>query len=149
MSEPKTVAIVGTGLIGCAWAAIFARAGWLVRLTDPHGPTLDAAKQRIADELRGLARHGLCDDPDGAAKRLTVARDLADAVAGVTFVQENGPEKVEDKIALFDVLWEAKDGAISARDGAARKDTARRESSRPSALLQRVVIGPMGQQPAL
>jgi len=101
MPEPKTVAIVGTGLIGCAWAAIFARAGWQVRLTDPHAPTLAAAPQRITDELRGLARHGLCDDPEGAAKRLTAARDLADAVAGVAFVQENGPEKVEDKIAIY------------------------------------------------
>ena len=36
MPETKTVAIVGVGLIGRAWAAIFARAGWQVRLTDPH-----------------------------------------------------------------------------------------------------------------
>jgi 3-hydroxyacyl-CoA dehydrogenase len=32
----RNVAIVGAGLIGRAWAAIFARAGWNVRLTDPH-----------------------------------------------------------------------------------------------------------------
>ena len=49
MSEPKTVAIIGTGLIGCAWAAIFARAGWQVRLTDPHAPTLDEVVALIAD----------------------------------------------------------------------------------------------------
>jgi len=29
----RTVAIVGVGLVGRAWAAIFARAGWNVRLT--------------------------------------------------------------------------------------------------------------------
>ena len=42
-TKVSTVAIVGSGLIGRAWAAIFARAGWNVRLTDPHAPTLAAA----------------------------------------------------------------------------------------------------------
>jgi 3-hydroxyacyl-CoA dehydrogenase len=34
------VTLVGIGLIGRAWAAIFARAGWNVRLTDPQAPRL-------------------------------------------------------------------------------------------------------------
>ncbi|CAN5315366.1 3-hydroxyacyl-CoA dehydrogenase [soil metagenome] len=101
MSNKRNVAIVGTGLIGRAWAAIFARAGWNVRLTDPHGPTLSAAPGLILKELRALNRHGLADDPDGAASRISLASSLADALAGVEFVQENGPEKIEDKIALF------------------------------------------------
>ncbi len=106
MAETKnnTVAIVGVGLIGRAWAAIFARAGWSVRVTDPHGPTLENAPRLIRDELHALARHGLADDPDGAAARVTVAASVADAVQGASFVQENGPEKVEDKIALFAAL---------------------------------------------
>ena len=97
----NTVAIIGVGLIGRAWAAIFARAGWSVRVTDPHAPTLENSPKLIRDELHALARHGLADDPDGAAARVTVAASLADAVQGASFVQENGPEKVEDKIALF------------------------------------------------
>jgi 3-hydroxyacyl-CoA dehydrogenase len=101
MSTDQRVAIVGAGLIGCAWAAIFARAGWQVRLTDPHGPTLTAAPARVAKELQALARHGLAQEPDAAAARLSVAASLADAVKDVAFVQENGPEKVEDKIAIF------------------------------------------------
>jgi L-gulonate 3-dehydrogenase len=97
----RHVAIVGAGLIGRAWAAIFARAGWQVRLTDPHAPTLEAAPRLILDELRALGRHGLADDPDRAAARVSVAANLAEAVAGVEFVQENGPEKVEEKRLIF------------------------------------------------
>ncbi len=99
--KSKHVAIVGVGLIGRAWAAIFARAGWNVRLTDPHREMLEAAPGLIRDELRALARHGLADDPDGAAARLTVAASLEDAVAEVEFVQENGPELVEQKKIIF------------------------------------------------
>jgi L-gulonate 3-dehydrogenase len=97
----RQVAIVGVGLIGRAWAAIFARAGWNVRLTDPHEPTLNSAIDLIRNELHALARHGLADDPDGAAARLTVAHSVEAAVEGVEFVQENGPELVEQKKAIF------------------------------------------------
>lgn len=101
MSDQQSVAIVGAGLIGCAWAAIFARTGWSVRLTDPHEPTLKAAPARIKAELQALAQHGLADDPDGAAARISTAPTLAAAVDGVAFVQENGPETIEAKIAIF------------------------------------------------
>ena len=100
-SAERNVAIVGAGLIGRAWAAIFARAGWNVRLTDPHIPTLKAAPRLIRDELRALSRHGLADDPDGAIARVSVAASLQEAVIDVEFVQENGPEKVEDKQTIF------------------------------------------------
>jgi 3-hydroxyacyl-CoA dehydrogenase len=97
----RSVAIVGVGLIGRAWAAIFARAGWTVRLTDPHALTLAAAPALIRDELHALAKHGLATDPDAAAARVSVVASLADAVRGVAFVQENGPEDVAQKIAIF------------------------------------------------
>lgn len=100
-STERNVAIVGSGLIGRAWAAIFARAGWNVRLTDPHVPTLKAAPRLIRDELHALARHGLADDPDGAAARISIAASLQEALLDVEFVQENGPEIVEDKKTIF------------------------------------------------
>src|SRR3954471_16992799 len=93
----RNVAIVGTGLIGRAWAAIFARADWNVRLNDPHIPTLKASPRLIRDELYALARHGLCNDPDGAVTRVSIAGSLLEALLDVEFVQENGPESVEDK----------------------------------------------------
>jgi 3-hydroxyacyl-CoA dehydrogenase len=97
----RKVAIVGAGLIGRAWAVIFARAGWNVRLTDPHVPTLKAAPRLIRDELHALARHGLATDPDGAVARVSAAGNLEEAVRDVEFVQENGPERVDDKRSIF------------------------------------------------
>jgi L-gulonate 3-dehydrogenase len=100
-SSNKTVAIVGSGLIGRAWAAIFARAGWAVRMTDPHAPTLSMAPSAVRDELLALARHGLCEDPEGAAGRVTAFPSLAEALSGASFVQENGPERLDLKKEIF------------------------------------------------
>src|SRR5260221_6320174 len=100
-STERNGPIVGAGLIGRAWAAILARAGWTVRLTARHVPTLVAAPRLIRDELLALARHGLANDPDGAVARVSVAGSLKEAVDDVALVQENGPEKVEEKKLIF------------------------------------------------
>ncbi|WP_375458966.1 3-hydroxyacyl-CoA dehydrogenase [uncultured Enterovirga sp.] len=97
----NTVAILGSGLIGRAWAVVFARGGWNVRLTDTHPETLAAAPRLIRAGLDALAEHGLVPDPAGAAARVSVSASLEEAVAGVDLVQENGPETVEAKRALF------------------------------------------------
>src|ERR1700730_17886538 len=96
-STERNVAIVGAGLIGSAWAAIFARTGWNGRLTEPHLPTVAGAPRLIRDELLALARHGLADDPDGAVARVSVAGSLKEAVDNVEVVQENGPGEVQRK----------------------------------------------------
>ena len=97
----ETVAIVGSGLIGRAWAMIFARAGWSVRLYDPAAGVAAAAVGLCAAGLQDLATEGLCEDPASAAARIAAAPSLADALAGVDLVQENGPEDQATKQALF------------------------------------------------
>ncbi|MEG9528061.1 MAG: 3-hydroxyacyl-CoA dehydrogenase [Hyphomicrobiales bacterium] len=96
-----SVAIVGAGLIGRAWAMIFARAGWDVRLFDAAAGVAEAAVPLCAEGLRTLAANGLCPDPEGAARRIRAAGNLADALEGVAFVQENGPERLDVKQSLF------------------------------------------------
>ena len=55
----STVGIIGAGLIGRAWANVFARAGWDVRLWDPDAATLAAAPRLIEEALHDAAKHGL------------------------------------------------------------------------------------------
>ena len=52
---PHSVAIIGTGLIGRAWAMIFARAGWDVALYDPAPGVAEAATGLCAQGLTDLA----------------------------------------------------------------------------------------------
>ncbi|TNC16383.1 3-hydroxyacyl-CoA dehydrogenase [Methylobacterium terricola] len=99
-----TVAIVGSGLIGRSWAVVFARAGFAVRLTDLHPEALAAAPGHIAEALRQLEGHGLVADVPAALARIRTCATLAEAVAGADLVQENGPETVEAKRALFSEL---------------------------------------------
>ena len=102
-----TIGIVGVGLIGRAWSNVFSRAGWDVRLYDAHAQTLAAAPDRIAQSLQDLAAHGLVEDATAAAERITVAGSLEEAVADVDLVQESGPERVSDKIAIYKQLDQA------------------------------------------
>jgi len=96
-----TVGVVGAGLIGRAWANVFARAGWDVRLWDPDKDALAAAPGLIEEALHDVARHGLAEDAAAAARRITPAASLEEAVQDVAFVQENGPERVEVKLEVF------------------------------------------------
>jgi 3-hydroxyacyl-CoA dehydrogenase len=99
-----TAAIVGAGLIGRSWAIVFARAGWNVRLTDPSAEALANAPRLIRQGLNELAAYDLVDNAAGAAELVSVSRSLAEAVEGVDLVQENGPERLEDKRRIFSEL---------------------------------------------
>jgi L-gulonate 3-dehydrogenase len=100
----KTIAVIGAGLIGRAWAMVFARAGWRVRVNDREATQLDAARDFITASLDEQATHGLVVDAAAARARIDYLRDLAPAVAGVAWVQENLPETLEAKREIFGAL---------------------------------------------
>jgi L-gulonate 3-dehydrogenase len=95
------VAVIGAGLIGRAWAMVFARAGWDVALYDALPGIAEAGLRTIGEGLRALSEHGLADDPAAAAARVRAAPGVAAALDGASFVQENVPETVEAKRAIF------------------------------------------------
>jgi L-gulonate 3-dehydrogenase len=95
------IAVIGSGLIGRAWAMVFARAGWDVAMYDAIDGAAAKALGLITEGLDELARHGLVTDPQGAAQRVRAAKSVADALEGVGFVQENVPETVAAKRAIF------------------------------------------------
>ena len=99
-----TIAVIGAGLIGRAWAMVFARAGWHVRLTDTHDQARTEAPNLLAAALAAQAKYGLVDDAAAAMQRIVVCATLEDAATDVDFVQECGPETVDAKIAIFKAL---------------------------------------------
>jgi 3-hydroxyacyl-CoA dehydrogenase len=100
----KTIAVIGAGLIGRAWAMVFARAGWAVRLTDTNADQLSRARAFIAASLDEQRQHELVADAGAALARIEYAADLESAIAGADWVQENLPEKVDVKREVFEEL---------------------------------------------
>jgi len=66
------VAVIGAGLIGRAWAMVFARAGWEAALYDAVDGVAQNALGLVAEGLDELAKHGLVADAKGSAARVRV-----------------------------------------------------------------------------
>lgn len=94
LAQPE-IAIIGAGLIGRAWAYVFARAGLNVRAWDADPATL----ARLPAEMDAMiAEAG--GDP-AIAGRIRPVATLAEALEGAALAQENGPERLDVKRALF------------------------------------------------
>ena len=103
----KTIAIIGSGLIGRSWGIVFARAQCSVRLYDTVPEALEKAVTAIRSGLSELQEYGLFEgDVEAALSKVSTHSELADAVSGVDHVQENGPERLEAKRDLFKALDE-------------------------------------------
>ncbi len=100
------VAIVGSGFIGRAWAITFARGGHAVVLWDNDSTAPQKALEFIRGMLPDLAEHDLLGGigPEALLANITTERDLAAALAGASHVQENTPEELPVKIAIFKEL---------------------------------------------
>jgi len=100
----RRVAIIGTGVIGASWAALFLAKGLEVAATDP-APNAEASLKRFIETAwPALKRLGLA--PGASQSKLTFTTDLSKAVKGVGLVQENGPERIDFKKKLYGQLDE-------------------------------------------
>ena len=97
----RRVAIIGTGVIGASWTALFLAKGIDVAATD----VAPGAEARLNEFLAAAKPQleslgGLADRPG----QLSFHADLADALKGVDLVQENGPERLDFKRTLYEQL---------------------------------------------
>jgi 3-hydroxyacyl-CoA dehydrogenase len=100
----ERVAIIGTGVIGASWAALFLAKGLDVVATD-IAPNAESSLNRFIDAAwPALERLGLSS---GASRsRLKFTPEVEAAVAHVDLIQENGPERLDFKKDLYKNLDE-------------------------------------------
>ncbi len=96
------IGVVGAGLIGRAWAMLFAQAGWRVDIFDASTAALDVCMQEIATMLEDLHGAGLLREAqENILARIQPAATLAQACRDAVLVQENIRETVAAKIEIF------------------------------------------------
>jgi 3-hydroxyacyl-CoA dehydrogenase len=100
----RRIAIIGTGVIGASWTALFLAKGLEVVATD-IAPTAEAALRKFVETAwPALNRLGL--SPGASQSNLKFTAALAQAVADADLVQENGPERIDFKQKLYGQLDE-------------------------------------------
>ena len=95
----RRIAIVGTGVIGASWAALYLARGFNVVATDPAPNAEASLRQYIDAAWKDLTVLGL--SPKASRDHLEFTLNMKQALSDADFVQENGPERQEFKIKLF------------------------------------------------
>ena len=95
MIRPRSIAIVGGGLMGAGIAQVFAVAGHSVTVFEPAEAIRATVRSRISETL---SLYGL---DTSVAEAITVTGDFAQAVGCADYVTEAAPEKLELKQKIF------------------------------------------------
>ena len=98
------IGVVGAGLIGRAWAIVFARAGFDVALWDGDRGAVAASLETIKARLADLAEVALVENIPEILGRIRPADALEDALADADYVQENLPERLDIKKEIYSRL---------------------------------------------
>jgi len=98
MTKLSSTAVIGAGLIGASWTALFAAAGKNVRVYDVAPDTELTVTAYIESVKPALKELGLLQEKMGA---ISFHDSVKDAVQGVGFVQENVPERLPIKHATY------------------------------------------------
>ena len=106
MMTDINVTIVGGGMIGRGWIIAFARAGMRTTVWSRNPETSQSAIAFIHDVLPWLEAEGLLSGRTAidVAENVHIENDLETALAGTDYVQENAPEDIDSKLALFEFL---------------------------------------------
>jgi 3-hydroxyacyl-CoA dehydrogenase len=98
----RRIAIIGTGVIGASWTALYLAKGLEVVATDVAPDAETSLRRFVKAAWPALERLGLA--PGASQSRLTFTPDLPTAVAGADLIQENGPERIDFKKKLYGQL---------------------------------------------
>jgi 3-hydroxyacyl-CoA dehydrogenase len=99
------VAVLGAGTIGASWAAWFLSRGMTVAISDPNPAAEAYARRYIEKAWPTLKRLGMTETASPDAWTFHAIPEAA--VAGAEFVQENAPERLPIKRALYAAIEDA------------------------------------------
>jgi len=98
VTEIKTFAALGTGVIGSGWVARVLAHGLDVIAWDPAPGAEAALRVRTTKAWRALTAQGLA--PGASQSRLKFVATVEECVAQADFIQESAPERQDLKLAL-------------------------------------------------
>lgn len=99
----KKAASVGGGVIGSSWTLLFAMKGIEVCQYDINDEQIENCKKNIERNIASLVEFGAIkeEDIEKIHERISYTTKISEAVDGVQFIQENGPERLNLKQSIL------------------------------------------------
>ena len=97
----KNIGVIGGGLIGASWAAIFSKSGFNVFVYDPYPDVFDTYKSRVTSFLEELKTIDETINVEESLKRINANVTIEDLCSNVEYIQESAPEILSVKQELF------------------------------------------------
>ena len=101
----KKIIVIGGGVIGASWAAVFLAHKMIVTICDPkEGIELEIVNN-IDKALSELSDIGFNDSNITTSNsHIFFEKDIKKAVIDADYIQENGPENIDFKVALWEEI---------------------------------------------
>ena len=97
----KNVGVIGGGLIGASWAAIFSKSGFNVFVYDPYPDVFDTYESRVTSFLEELKTIDETINVEESLNRINANITIEDLCSNVEYIQESAPEILSVKQELF------------------------------------------------
>ena len=97
----KNIGVIGGGLIGASWAAIFSKSGFNVFVYDPFPDVFDTYKSRVTSFLEELKSIDETINVEESLNRIRENVTIEDLCSNVEYIQESAPEILSVKQELF------------------------------------------------
>jgi ketoreductase RED1 len=135
LNRYSKVTVIGAGVIGASWTALFLAHGLSVVVNDPRPDVETIVRDYIRNNLSTLKELGL--PTENLERKLSFEADLERSVTGADLVQENGPERIEFKQDLWERIGKVVgDHALLLSSSSAKTATEQAlRMSRPERLL--------------
>ena len=97
----KNIGVIGGGLIGASWAAIFSKSGFNVFVYDPYPDVFDTYESRVTSFLEELKTIDETINVEESLNRINANVTIEDLCSNVEYIQESAPEILSVKQELF------------------------------------------------
>jgi carnitine 3-dehydrogenase len=105
--HPKRIGLIGTGSVGCGWAAIYLARGFDVIACDPSPDAEARVRAFVTDTWDALRALGTATETRVPEHKLAFVRDAGAVAAASGFVQENAPENLALKQKVYAEIEDA------------------------------------------
>lgn len=104
LERPRRIGLIGTGSVGCGWAAIYLARGHAVIASDPAPDAEPRARAFIADSWEALRRLGIAQAERVPDEGLAFMRTPGEVASTAELIHENAPENLALKQAVYEEI---------------------------------------------